>query len=49
MSNLHDNGCPGHGPNIWDPDASPDALTYCDGSCITDEPTDADEEPGMIR
>lgn len=42
--------CPGHAPNIWDADdQSQQQQTHCDGSCITDEPTDADEEPGMIR
>lgn len=49
MSNLHGDSCPGHGPNIWDdPEDSPQEVTYCDGSCITSEPTDADEEPGVI-
>lgn len=38
--------CPGHGYVTEDGTGD---LEYCDGSCITDEPTDADEEPGMIR
>lgn len=41
--------CPGHGPNIWDIDDDPGEVTYCDGSCVTDDPTDSDEEPGVIR
>lgn len=46
---MRDDACPGHAPSIWDADNQPQQMTYCDGSCITDEPTDADEEPGMIR
>lgn len=41
-----DDACPGHG--YADSEGGGD-MEYCDGSCITDEPTDADEEPGMIR
>lgn len=48
---MRGDSCPGHGRNIWDVDNQPqqDQLTHCDGSCVTDEPTDADEEEDMLR
>ena len=48
---MANDNCPGHGWNIWDSGDPPAERTveYCGGECITDEVTDADEEPGMIR
>lgn len=46
---MTDEHCPGHGPSIWDDEDDDVPVTYCDGSCITDGATDADEEPDMIR
>lgn len=47
---MTNDSCPGHRPNIWDVglDDGSGEVTYCGGSCITEEVSDADEEADML-